>query len=43
LINLKKAGDEARAYLESVQADFPKSPEAKEAAAVLKRLAKPKK
>lgn len=43
LINLKKAGDEARAYLESVQADFPKSPEAKEASAVLKRLAKPKK
>ena len=43
LISLKKAGDEARAYLESVQADFPKSPEAREAAAVLKRLAKPKK
>ncbi len=43
LINLKKGGDEARAYLESVQADFPKSPEAKEAAAALKRLAKPKK
>jgi len=43
LINLKKGGDEATAYLESVQADFPKSPEAKEAAAVLKRLAKPKK
>ena len=43
LINLKKGGDEARAYLESVQADFPKSAEAKEAAAVLKRLAKPKK
>lgn len=43
LINLRKGGDEARAYLESVQADFPKSPEAKEAAAVLKRLPKPKK
>lgn len=43
LINLKKGGDEARAYLESVQADFPKTPEAREAAAVLKRLAKPKK
>lgn len=43
LINLKKAGDEARAYLESVQADFPRSPEAKQAAAALKRLAKPKK
>lgn len=43
LINLKKSGDEARAYLESVQADFPKSAEAKEASAVLKRLAKPKK
>lgn len=43
LINLKKGGDEARAYLESVQTDFPKSPEAKEASAILKRLAKPKK
>jgi TolA-binding protein len=43
LISLKKGGDEARAYLESVQADFPKSPEAKEASAVLKRLAKPRK
>ncbi|MEK7234877.1 MAG: outer membrane protein assembly factor BamD [Elusimicrobiota bacterium] len=43
LINLKKGGDEARAYLESLQADFPKSAEAKEASAVLKRLAKPKK
>ena len=38
LINLKKGGDEAHAYLESVQTDFPKSPEAKEASAVLKRL-----
>jgi tol-pal system protein YbgF len=38
LINLKKGGDEAKAYLESVQTDFPKSPEAKEAAAALKRL-----
>lgn len=43
LINLKKGSDEAHAYLQSVQADFPKSPEAKEAAAALKRLAKPKK
>jgi len=43
LISLKKGGDEARAYLESIQADFPKSAEAKEAAAVLKRLAKPAK
>ena len=43
LISLKKGGDEARAYLESVQADFPKSPEAKEAAAALKHLPKPKK
>lgn len=43
LINLKKGGDEARAYLESVVADFPKSLEAKEAAAALKRLGKPKK
>jgi len=40
LINLKKGGDEARAYLESVQQDFPKSAEAKEAAAALKRLSK---
>ena len=40
LINLKKGGDEARAYLESVQNDFPKSPEAKEASAALKRLSK---
>lgn len=43
LINLKKGGDEARAYLESVQQDFPKSAEAKEAAAALKRLSKPAK
>lgn len=43
LIRLGKGGDEARAYLESVQADFPRSAEAKEAAAVLKRLSKPKK
>ena len=40
LIQLKKGGDEARAYLESVQADFPKSAEAKEAALALKRLPK---
>jgi TolA-binding protein len=38
LINLRKKGDEARTYLESIQADFPKSPEAVEAAAALKRL-----
>ena len=43
LINLKKGGDEARAYLESVQVDFPKSAEARQAAAVLKRLPKPRK
>jgi TolA-binding protein len=43
LINLKKGGDEARAYLESVQNDFPKSAEAKEAGAALKRLSKPAK
>ena len=43
LIKLKKTGDEARAYLESVQADFPKSAEAKEASAALKRLPKPSK
>ena len=38
LLNLKKNTDEARAYLESIQADFPKSPEAKEAAVLLKHL-----
>ena len=38
LIGLKRNLDEAKAYLESVEADFPKSPEAKEAAAVLKKL-----
>lgn len=38
LISLKKSPDEARVYLESVTAEFPKSPEAKEAAAALKRL-----
>lgn len=43
LIYLKKPGDEARAYLESVQNDFPKSPEAKEAAAALKKLSAKKK
>ena len=43
LINLKKGGEEARAYLESVQADFPKSPEAKDAAAALKKLSAPAK
>lgn len=42
LVALKRNVDEAKAYLESVQGDFPKSPEAKEAAAELKRLnAKP--
>lgn len=40
LINLKHKGDEARAYLESIVADFPRSPEAREAAAELKRLGK---
>jgi TolA-binding protein len=42
LIYLRKSRDEARTYLESIQADFPKSPEAEEAAAALKRLAKAK-
>lgn len=42
LIGLKRNLDEARAYLESVGADFPKSPEAREAAAALKRLASAK-
>ena len=40
LLNLRKSRDEARTYLESIVADFPKSPEAKDAAAELKRLAK---
>lgn len=39
LLNLKKNPDEARVYLESIQAEFPRSPEAKEAAAALKRFA----
>jgi tol-pal system protein YbgF len=39
LVSLRKNRDEARTYLESIQADFPKSPEAKDAAAELKRLA----
>lgn len=38
LIGLKRNLDEARAYLESVGTDFPRSPEAREAAAALKRL-----
>ena len=42
LIRLNRNLDEAKAYLESVQADFPKSPEAKDAAAALKKLTKPK-
>lgn len=39
LVNLKKSREEARTYLESIVADFPRSPEAKEAAAELRRLA----
>jgi TolA-binding protein len=38
LIHLKKSGGEARAYLESVVRDFPRAPEAKEAASELRRL-----
>lgn len=38
LISLHKKGDEASTYLESIVSDFPKSPEAKDAAAELKRL-----
>ena len=41
LLRLKRAQDEARSYLESIAADFPRSPEAKEASAELKRLARP--
>jgi TolA-binding protein len=44
LVSLKKNRDEARTYLESIVADFPKTPEAKDAALELKRLtAKPAK
>ena len=39
LLGLRKSRDEARTYLESILADFPNSPEAKSAAAELKRLA----
>ena len=42
LLNLRKNRDEARTYLESIPADFPKSPEAAEAASALKRLARAK-
>ncbi|MBI5883718.1 MAG: tetratricopeptide repeat protein [Elusimicrobia bacterium] len=38
LINLKRNITEAKQYLESIPADFPKSPEAKAAAEQLKRL-----
>lgn len=38
LLRLKKNPDEARQYLESVTNDFPQSPEAKAAAAELKKL-----
>ena len=40
LVRMKKNLDEARQYLESVTSDFPKSPEAKAAAAELKKLRK---
>jgi len=43
LVRLNKNLDEARAYLESVSADFPKSGEAKDAAAALKKLKQPAK
>lgn len=39
LVRMKKNLDEARQYLESVTVDFPKSPEAKAAAAELKKIA----
>jgi tol-pal system protein YbgF len=39
LLGLKKSRAEAKAYLESIVSDFPKAPEAKDAAAELKRLA----
>ncbi len=40
LVSMRKNLDEARQYLESIPNDFPKSPEAKAAAAQLKRLSK---
>jgi tol-pal system protein YbgF len=40
LVNMKKNLAEAKQYLESVTTDFPKSPEAKAAAAELKKLAR---
>jgi len=43
LVNLNRNHDEARQYLESIVADYPKSPEAKEAAQRLKKLAKARK
>jgi TolA-binding protein len=43
LLSLRKSRDEAKAFLESIGADFPKSPEAKDAAGVLKRLKSAKK
>lgn len=43
LLNLRVKGDEAKTYLESIVADFPKSAEARSAAAELKRLSKPAK
>lgn len=39
LLSMKRGAEEARQYLESVIADFPTSPEAKAAAAQLKKLA----
>jgi len=39
LVGMKKSLDEARAYLESIATDFPKSPEARDAKAALKNLA----
>lgn len=42
LIRLHKNLDEARTYLESIQADFPKSPEAAEASSALKHLERSK-
>lgn len=40
LIRLHKNLGEARSYLESIRADFPRSPEAAEAGSVLKRLSR---
>lgn len=43
LLNMNRSLDEARQYLESVVGDYPKSPEAKQAAQYLKKMSKGRK